>query len=160
VVAALVPVVVMVTFAACGRKADPRPPELAIPRSTDPVLLANVATGIKVTWKRPRSYVDGTALDDLGSFRILRACDAETAFAQVAMVSVNDRERFRKTASFTLVDHDVPIGSTCAYRVIAVTLDDYASAPADSSYLTRVELPAATPEATPVPGKTVRSSAP
>jgi hypothetical protein len=128
----------LLVAAGCGRKADPRPPEFVIPRSPEPVVVENVPDGIKLTWHRPRTYVDGTRLDDLGSFRVLRACDAETEFRLIAQIPVTDRDRFRKIPSFLLVDHDVSLGSTCRYRVVAATLDDYTSAPAESWYLTRV----------------------
>jgi hypothetical protein len=128
----------LLVAAGCGRKADPRPPEFVIPRSPEPVVVENVPDGIKLTWHRPRTYVDGTRLDDLGSFRVLRACDAETEFRLIAQIPITDRDRFRKIPSFLLVDHDVSLGSTCRYRVVAATLDDYTSAPAESWYLTRV----------------------
>jgi hypothetical protein len=137
-------------LSACGRKADPRPPEFVIPRSAEPVEATNVIDGIQLRWRRPRTYVDGTTLEDLGSFVILRTCGSELEFREIGTIPVTDRERFRKTRAFNLVDHDVAIGSICRYRVVAMTLDEYRSAPAESEWIER-RLPEPTPSPT-VPG--------
>jgi hypothetical protein len=108
-----------------------------VPNSADPVVVESVADGLKVSWRRPRLYADGTSLEDLGSFAVLRACAEEREFKLVATPEVSDRERFRKARTFTLVDHDVKPGETCRYRVIAETLDGYRSAPAESPMVTR-----------------------
>ena len=50
---------------ACGRKGPPRPPQFVIPRSPEPLVVEENPKGVRITWKRPREYVDGSPLDDL-----------------------------------------------------------------------------------------------
>jgi hypothetical protein len=143
---------------ACGRKASPRPPQFVIPRSPEPVQVSAVPEGLKVTWHRPRTYVDGTSLDDLGSFLVLRSCAPEWMVTPVAQLPVTDRERFRKGMTFSLVDHDVGRDAECVYQVIATTTDDYSSPPAEGVFPPPPPTP--TPEPTPTPTPTFDENAP
>jgi hypothetical protein len=103
-----------------------------VPGNPEPVLVEETANGARVSWKRPREYADGTALDDLSVFDVQRVCEPETEFRTIGTVPIVDRERFRKERSFAAVDIDVPVGRPCRYRVFAVTADGYRSAPAES----------------------------
>jgi hypothetical protein len=134
----------LATLAGCGKVGPPRAPEFVIPKTADPVEVESAADGVKVTWKRPREYVDGEALDDLAGFEVLRACQPETTFARVATVPVTDQGRFRKASSFTMLDHAAPLGVSCRYRVIAFTFDEYTSPPAESADVVRT-VPGAAP---------------
>jgi len=128
----------------CGKVGPPRPPEFVIPKTADPVEVESAPDGVKVSWKRPREYVGGDALDDLAGFEVLRACQPESSFQQVATVPVTDQQRFRKASSFTMLDHDAPLGVPCRYRVIAFTFDEYTSPPAESADVVRT-VPGAVP---------------
>lgn len=128
----------------CGKVGPPRPPEFVIPKSPDPVEVQSTASGLEVTWRRPREYVDGVALDDLAGFEVLRACQPETSFTRVTTVPVTDQQRFRKASSFTILDHEAPLGVPCRYRVIAFTFDEYTSPPAESPDVVRT-VPGAQP---------------
>jgi len=139
--------VVASAIASCGRVGNPRPPQYVIPRSPESVSVRNVAAGFELTFPRPREYVDGVALDDLGSFELWRSCEPDPGFVQIADVPVLDRDRFQKQRSFTLTDFDVRVGQVCVYRVVAVTLDDYRSPPADSAPIRR-EMPPPEPSPT------------
>jgi predicted small lipoprotein YifL len=127
---------------ACGRKGPPLPPQLVIPNSPEPVLVEESAKGVRVTWRRPREYVDGSPLDDLDVFEIQRACEPDTDFQTIGTVPIIDRERFRKERSFAAVDIDVPRDRPCRYRVFAVTADGYRSAPAESGSILPGNAPA------------------
>ena len=118
--------------AGCGRVGSPRPPEYVIPQSPASVTVENTAEGVKISWKRPKEYVGGDALDDLAGFRVQRICRSDATRTMVATVPVDDQQRFRKTAAFSTVDADAPAGETCRYQVIAFTFDEYTSAPAES----------------------------
>ena len=87
---------------------------------------------MRLTWKRPREYVDGSPLDDLDVFDIQRACEPDTDFRTIGTVPIIDRERFRKERSFAVIDLDVPRDRPCRYRVFAVTADGYRSDAAES----------------------------
>jgi len=135
---------VVLPVGGCGKVGPPRPPEFVIPKTADPVEVESVADGVKVTWRRPREYVDGEPLDDLAGFDVLRACQPESTFAKVATVPVTDQQRFRKASSFTMLDHAAPLGIPCRYRVIAFTFDEYTSPPAESADVVRT-VPGAAP---------------
>jgi hypothetical protein len=117
-----------------------------IPETPAPVSVTPVAAGVKVTWHRPKSYVDGTPLEDLGSFFVFRACGEDGEFVPIASIAVTDRQRFRKVKTFSFVDEGTPPDAPCRYRVVAATLDDYKSAPAEGVL---GATPEPTPEATP-----------
>ena len=114
---------------ACGRKTIVRPPELVRPETINNLTLEIQSTGVALRWGRVEKRADGEDLDDLAGFAILRATrDAqgkESDFAQVASVPVDDRERFRKTKTFTYTDEQLTVGSLYRYRVLAFTLDGY-----------------------------------
>jgi hypothetical protein len=86
---------------------------------------------VVLRWGRPQEYVDGSELDDLGGFVILRATEEgqgkESAFTQVATIAVEDRDRFRKARKFSYTDTQLTAGVLYRYRVQAVTLDGYSS---------------------------------
>lgn len=121
----------------CGRKGPPLPPQWVIPDPPPAVLAEDAPTGLRLTWKRPRAYADGSPLDDLELFEIQRACDVPGEFSSIGTVRLIDRDRFRKETTFSAVDIDAPRGSDCRYRVIAVTSDGYRSPPAESASVRR-----------------------
>lgn len=144
VVSAIVAVAGSAAVTGCGRVGPPRPPEMVIPRTPDPVTVESAADGVKVSWKRPREYVDGEPLDDLAGFRVLRACQPDVVFTELTTVPVEDQARFRKTGTFSMLDHDAPLGVPCRYQVIAFTFDAYTSPPAESEDVVRT-VPGAQP---------------
>lgn len=131
-VVAVAGILVLWLFAACGRIGSPRPPEFVIPLPPPTVAVANTAEGVKITWKRPKEYLGGDALDDLAGFRVERICRHDATRTVVAVVPVEDQQRFQKTATFSVVDADAPPGETCRYQVFAFTFDEYTSPPAES----------------------------
>ena len=137
-------------LAACGKMGPPRLPELAVPRPPEPVQVRNVEAGFEVSFRRPSEYLDGVALGDLGNFEVSRLCDNLLEYVAIANIPVVDRERFQKQRRISLVDSDPGPGRTCSYRAIAVTLDGYRSAPAESAPLLR-QWPVPVPEPPPGP---------
>lgn len=133
----------LATPLACGRKGSPRPPQWVVPNSPDPVLVEDTDRGVRISWKRPRAYADGSTLDDLGAFEIERACEPDTTFRTVGVVRLFDRDRFRKEREFSVIDLDVPKDAPCRYRVVAVTIDEYRSDPAESAPIVRGAPPVA-----------------
>jgi hypothetical protein len=142
-------VLALVVLAHCGRKTDVRPPELVAPEVVEGVRAQNVVEGIRVSWRRPTRYVDGSTMTDLGGFRIERSRDGGE-FAAWREEPVDDRERFRKTRRFRVVDTDVEMGREYRYRVRAFTLDGHVSTASPAAGIVRQEPEAKhTPDAPP-----------
>ena len=95
---------------ACGKKGDPRAPELATPRSiTNLDRATRSPNGVALTWSRPTEYVDGRELKDLASFVIFRkeispslSRTARCRIGQLTTVDVEDREKFVQTKTISL----------------------------------------------------------
>jgi len=126
-----------VTFlSACGRKAPVRPPELVAPEPIGDLALEVEGKGIKLLWGRPQKYVDGSDMEDLAGFAVLRATQngqgEADSFTQVATVTVDDRDRFRKAKKFSYTDEQLTAGTLYRYRVQAFTLDGYYSSPSNT----------------------------
>src|SRR5262245_38512441 len=121
---------------ACGRKTDVRPPELVGPEPVGDLTLEAKDQTIQLHWGRPKRYVDGSNMDDLGGFVVLRAIQdgqgkAET-FSRIATVAVEDRDRFRQAKKFSYTDEQLTAGTLYRYRVQAFTLDGYYSSPSNT----------------------------
>jgi len=123
--------VALVVFA-CGRKAPPVAPETVRPEAPDNLTATVAADGVLLGWDRPVRYSGGQRMNDLGSFDIQRAAadEASPRFLKVGTFEVEDRLRFRKERHLEWTDKTVEPGQRYLYRVIAVTLDRYRSAPA------------------------------
>jgi hypothetical protein len=119
-------------------------PELVRPEPPGNLAATPVAEGVRVSWNRPLRYSGGQRMNDLGRFTIERATGEGAPFVPVATVEVPDQERFRKERHLEWTDRDVQPGEHYLYRVTAVTLDGYRSAPAGPVAVTPAP-PATTP---------------
>ena len=121
---------------ACGRKTPVRPPELVAPEPVDDLTLEVEGKGIRLLWGRPQKYVDGSDMEDLAGFVVLRATQngqgEADSFTQFATVTVDDRDRFRKAKKFSYTDEQLTAGTLYRYRVQAFTLDGYYSSPSNT----------------------------
>jgi len=137
---------------ACGRKSLPVAPELVEPETVENLAAIATPDGVRLSWLRPTRYTGGGRMNDLGSFEIERAPgDAAPAFAKIGTVTLEDQQRFRKERRLEWVDKDVRPGERYRYRVTAVTLDHYRSAPAGPVNV-RYGNPPSAPAAEPPPG--------
>ena len=122
---------------ACGRKTAVRPPELVAPKPIEDLKLEAKTTGIELRWSRPRTYVDGSTMDDLGGFLVLRAIqdasksEETSEFSELATVVVEDRDRFRQAKRFRYTDEQITVGTRYRYQVRAFTLDGDYSIPSN-----------------------------
>jgi hypothetical protein len=120
----------------CGRKTAVRPPELVAPEPIVDLAAEVQNSGVRLRWGRPQQYVDGSDMDDLGGFVVLRAAqngqEKAESFTQVATVPVEDRDRFRKAKKFSYTDDQLTVGTRYRYRVQAFTLDGYYSGPSNT----------------------------
>ena len=102
-----------------------------LPEPTGDLTLEIEKGGVVLSWGRPQSYMDGSELEDLSGFAVLRATqDAQgktDPFTKVATISVEDRDRFRKAKRFTYTDTQLTAGTLYRYRVQSLTADGYES---------------------------------
>jgi hypothetical protein len=129
--------------AACGRKGDPRAPELAAPKPISNLSARGAADGVTLTWNRPTEYIDGSEIKDLASFVIFRkeispSClDCPVPYRQLEIVNVEDREKFVKQKQYRYDDREVRANSVYRYRVSAQLFDGSLSAPSNEVEITR-----------------------
>ena len=127
----------------CGKKGDPRAPELATPRTIANLTARSGPSGIILSWSRPTEYVDGTALKDLASFVIFRKevsqnCpDCPVPYRQLTTVNVEDRGKFAQQKQYRYDDQEVRPKAIYRYRVSSQLFDGSLSAPSNEVEVTR-----------------------
>ena len=132
----------VVVAAGCGKKGDPRAPELAVPEPIKDLRAEAQPRGIALTWGRPARYVDGQALRDLGGFVIFRkdiskTCpDCPVPYRQRAKVDVEDQDKFMKKKEFRFIDQELAAQTTYRYRIFIRLLDDSLSDPSNEVEVT------------------------
>jgi hypothetical protein len=130
-------------FLGCGKKGDPRAPELATPKVIENLRASLVPTGVALTWSRPTEYVDGSALKDLVGFVIFRkeispSCiDCPVPYRTLTTLDVEDREKFVKQKQFRYVDEETQPNMTYRYRVSSQLKDGSLSEPSNEVEITR-----------------------
>ncbi|MGH7796372.1 MAG: hypothetical protein ACREQ2_16010 [Candidatus Binatia bacterium] len=129
--------------AACGKKGDPRAPELATPKTITNLTVRSGPNGNILTWRRPAEYVDGTTLKDLASFVIFRKevpqnCpDCPAPYRQLAIVNVEDRDKFAQQRQYRYDDQEVRPKAIYRYRISSQLLDGSLSAPSNEVEIAR-----------------------
>jgi hypothetical protein len=127
----------------CGKKGDPRAPELATPKPIANLTARSGPSGIILSWSRPTEYVDGTALKDLASFVIFRkevaqSCpDCPVPYRQLTTVNVEDRDKFAQQKQYRYDDQEVRPKAIYRYRVSSQLFDGSLSAPSNEVEVTR-----------------------
>ncbi len=118
----------MIFVSGCGHKTLVRPSSLVAPEPIGDLALKIKDHGVTLNWTRPERYMDGSEMDDLGGFVVLRATrdgDVAQPFSRIALIPVEDRDRFRQAKKFNYTDKPLSAGILYRYRVRAVTLDGY-----------------------------------
>ncbi|MBI4524251.1 MAG: hypothetical protein HY695_10630 [Deltaproteobacteria bacterium] len=121
----------------CGKKGDPRAPELAIPEAIRDLKAQPERKGISLTWSRPRRYVDGKELRDLAGFvifrkEISRSCpDCPVPYRERITVNVEDHEKFIKKRQYRFIDEEIQSQRSYRYRVFSQLLDGSLSDPSN-----------------------------
>jgi hypothetical protein len=129
--------------AACGKKGDPRAPELVAPKTITNLTVRSGPNGNILTWRRPTESVDGTTLKDLASFVIFRKevpenCpDCPVPYRQLATVNVEDRDKFVQQKQYRYDDQEVRPKAIYRYRVSSQLLDGSLSAPSNEVEIAR-----------------------
>lgn len=132
-----------VSGSACGKKGDPRAPELATPKLITNLAAKPAADSVALTWNRPTEYVDGSELKDLASFVIFRkeiskSClDCPVPYRQLTTVNVEDREKFARLKQYRFDDREVRANTIYRYRVSSQLFDGSLSGPSNEVEITR-----------------------
>lgn len=135
--------VLTISTLACGRKSDPRAPELAAPKPINNLSARVAPDGVTLTWNRPTEYIDGKEIKDLASFVIFRkelspSClDCPVPYRQLQIVNVEDREKFVKQKQYRFDDREVRANVVYRYRVSAQLFDGSLSAPSNEVEISR-----------------------
>jgi hypothetical protein len=130
-------------FSGCGKKGDPRAPELATPRVIENLRAASVANGVALTWSRPTEYVDGSELKDLVGFAIFRkdisptCVDCPVPYRPLTTVDIEDREKFVKQKQYRYLDEEAQQKMIYRYRVSSQLKDGSLSEPSNEVEITR-----------------------
>ena len=133
----LLPLAFSLLLWGCGKKGDPRAPELAMPETIRDLKGQAEGRGIALTWSRPMRYVDGKELRDLAGFVIFRkelskSCpDCPVPYRERATVNVEDQEKFIKKKQFRFVDQELTPQTTYRYRIFSRLMDDSLSDPSN-----------------------------
>jgi hypothetical protein len=127
----------------CGKKGEPRAPELAMPQLIKNLTAKPDRNGIVLTWSRPTEYVDGKPLTDLTGFVIFRkdlspTCpECPVPYRPLTAVNVEDREKFVKQKQYRFIDENVQAQMIYRYRVSSQLKDGSLSNPSNEVEATR-----------------------
>ena len=136
-------VLLLISGSACGKKGDPRAPELATPQTIKNLTARAAQTGVVLTWSRPTEYVDGSEIKDLAGFVIFRkdlspSClDCPVPYRTLTTVMVEDREKFVKQKQYRFVDEEVRAQTVYRYRIASQLTDGSLSQPSNEVEITR-----------------------
>jgi hypothetical protein len=139
----IVALLLSVFASACGKKGEPRAPELVAPKTITNLAARLGPNSVILTWSRPTEYVDGRELTDLASFVIFRkevspSCpDCPVPYRQLTTVYVEDREKFVKQKQYRFDDQELRPKTIYRYRVASQLLDSSLSAPSNEVEVTR-----------------------
>jgi hypothetical protein len=136
-------IVIVLLFIGCGKKGEPRAPELAMPELIRNLTAKPDRSGIVLTWSRPTEYVDGRPLTDLTGFVIFRkdlslSCpECPVPYRPLTAVNVEDREKFVKQKQYRFIDESAQAQMIYRYRVSSQLKDGSLSNPSNEVEVTR-----------------------
>lgn len=139
----LLVLMLVVSGSACGKKGDPRAPELVTPKLITNLAAKSAADSVALTWNRPTEYVDGSEIKDLASFVIFRkeisqSClDCPVPYRQLTTINVEDREKFVRLKQYRYDDREVRANTIYRYRVSSQLFDGSLSGPSNEVEITR-----------------------
>ena len=113
-------------FASCGIKAPPQPRELVVPAPVDDVAVVIVPDGLEITFTLPSKSLDGSPLEVIAGYRILREGPDGKDVREDVRFSVSEmRQRTGKRVAFL----DDPPQQAGTYRYCVIPVDVYGSHP-------------------------------
>lgn len=128
---------IILTASACGKKGDPRAPELAVPETIRDLGAQIDREGIALTWSRPTRYLDGKELKDLAGFVIFRKEVSQTCpdclvpYRQRTTVNLEDQGKFIQKKRYRFVDQELAPQAVYRYRVSSLLMDGSLSDPSN-----------------------------
>jgi hypothetical protein len=134
---------ILLLFIGCGKKGEPRAPELAMPQLIKNLAAKPDRNGIVLTWSRPTEYVDGKPLTDLTGFVIFRkdlspSCpECPVPYRPLTAVNVEDREKFVRQKQYRFIDANAQAQMIYRYRVSSQLKDGSLSNPSNEVEVTR-----------------------
>lgn|GEM_PF-1472924 len=113
-------------LASCGVKAPPQPRELVVPAPVKDVAVGIVPNGLEITFTLPAKSLDGSPLEVVGGYRILREGPEGRDVREDVRFSVSEmREMTGKRVAFL----DEPPEQAGKYRYCVIPVDVYGSHP-------------------------------
>jgi len=113
----------------CGIKAPPQPRELVVPAPIEDVAVRVVPEGLRITFTLPSKSLDGSPLETIGGYRILREGPDGKEVREETRFSVSEM-RQRRGKSMAFLD-EIP-EQAGVYRYCVIPLDVYGSHPSRS----------------------------
>ncbi len=113
-------------FAGCGIKAPPQPRELVVPAPVDDVAVLIVPEGLEITFTLPSKSLDGSPLEVIAGYRIVREGPDGKDVREDVRFSVSEmKRRTGKRVAFL----DDPPARAGTYRYCVIPVDAYGSHP-------------------------------
>jgi hypothetical protein len=113
-------------LAGCGVKAPPQPRELVVPAPVEDVAVSILPEGLEITFTLPSKSLDGSPLEVIGGYRILReGPDGQDVRGDVRFSVSEMRQKTGKRVNFL----DEPPEQAGTYRYCVLPVDAYGSHP-------------------------------
>lgn len=113
-------------FASCGVKAPPQPRGFVVPAPVKDVAVAIVPDGLEITFTLPAKSLNGSPLEVIGGYRILREGPGGKDVRKDMRFSVSERRRMAGKRVAFLDDPPAEVGT---YRYCVIPVDVYGSHP-------------------------------
>lgn len=95
---------VLLALVACGKRGNPVPPQVRVPRAVADLKATARHDGIELAWSLPRRRVDGSRLLDPGVAKLYRSEDSGSGEPRAAMLVKDRIPGYTEVASFPLTD--------------------------------------------------------
>jgi len=115
---------------ACGLKAAPQPRESVVPSPVNKLVVDIVPQGIRLAFNLPAKSLDGSSLEEIGGYRILRRGPDGEVIREEVCYSVSER---RKNVGKSIVFLDRPPEDRGIYHYSILPFDAYGSHPSLSN---------------------------
>jgi hypothetical protein len=149
--------VAVLTLVACGKRGNPVPPEVRVPRAVSDLKATARHDGIELAWSLPRRRVDGTRLLDPGVATLYRTEDSGTGEPRPAMLVKDRIPGYTAVARFPLAERatsatgdahmvytdrgDLSFGRRYTYVVTSSDTRGHVSAPSTRASVTFIAAP-------------------